>query len=59
MKKLLKSKICDFINSARCALFTGKVKHFYSKRKKKKQLKCKRAFGKRKTRFPNAHEVCV
>ena len=39
-----------------CTLYTvhkKKVKNFNSKKKKK--LKCKRASGKRKTRFPNAH----
>ena len=35
MKKLLKSKICGSVNSAHRALFTGKVKYFGSKKKKK------------------------
>ena len=36
MKKLLKSEICGSVNNANYALFTEKVKHFGSKRKKKK-----------------------
>ena len=36
MKKWLKSEICGSVNSAHNALFTGKVKHFGSKKKKKK-----------------------
>ena len=36
----------------------GKVKYFGSK-KKKKNLKRKRAFGKRKTCFPNAHLIRI
>ena len=35
MKKLLKSEICGFVNSAHHALFTGKIKHFGSQKKKK------------------------
>ena len=41
MKKLLKSEIYGSVNSAHCALFMGKVKHFGSQKKKKKQKKCK------------------
>ena len=37
MKKLLKSKICGFVNSAHRALFTEKVKYFSSKKKKTKE----------------------
>ena len=36
MKKLLKSEIYGSVNSAHCALFMGKVKHFGSQKKKKK-----------------------
>ena len=36
MKKLLKSEICGSVNSAHSALFTGIVKHFGSKKIKKK-----------------------
>ena len=43
MKKLLKSKICESINSAHRALFTGKVKYFGSKKKNKRNAK--RAFA--------------
>ena len=50
MKKLLKSKICGFVNSAHRALFTGKVKYFGSKKKKKHKRNAKRAFGKRKSK---------
>ena len=39
MKKCMKSKICGSVNSAQCALFTGKVKHFDSKSKKEKEKK--------------------
>ena len=35
MKKWLKSEICGSVNSAHNALFTGKVKHFGLKKKKK------------------------
>ena len=36
MKKLLKSEICGSVNNAQHALFTEKVKHFGSPKKKKK-----------------------
>ena len=53
MKKLLKSKICGFVNSAHRALFTGKVKYINSKKKKKKK-KTKQTQNVR-LRTPNVH----
>ena len=47
MKKLLKSEIYESVNSARCALFIGKVKHFGSKINKN-SWNTKHVFGKRK-----------
>ena len=51
MKKLLKSEMCESVNSTHHALFIGKVKYFDSKKKKKKKEErrrnTKRAFGKR------------
>ena len=39
MKKLLKSEMCESVNSTHHALFIGKVKYFDSKKKKKKKKK--------------------
>ena len=55
MKKLLKSEICGSVNSARDPHVAENWLKSQIFRLKKKGRKRKRASGKRKTHFPNAH----